>query len=76
MILEIPDEYREALIGFLELGLTYIDQIESQEETLLVINPRTGTMSKEQVKRANNLDLAGDELAVIEIVKDFIEREG
>lgn len=30
MILEIPDEYREAFIGFLVLGLTYLDQQEDK----------------------------------------------
>jgi len=59
MILEVPDEYRDAFIGFLELGLTWLDMQTAEA-------------------RAAGRDIsvyAEDELAVIEIVTSFIERE-
>ena len=76
MILEVPDEYKEAFIGFLELGLTYIEHREQelQEDVLVIVNTRTGAASKERVQRTGRgLELADDELAVIETVKQFIE---
>ncbi len=59
MILEVPDEYREAFIGFLELGLTWLDLDEQKAAS----------------KGMSPVSYPDDELAVIEIVQDFIERE-
>jgi len=59
MILEVPDEYRDAFIGFLQLGIIWLDTQEAEaEEAGCYISV-----------------YAEDELAVLEIVTGFIERE-
>jgi len=56
MILEVPDKYVLEFIGFLELGLAFLDMRKS-----------------EMAAEGRRLELDDDEVAVMEIVKDFIE---